>query len=170
MRLVEFLILLLTAHAETLRRLAALLGEERFLHILEDAGDLPSPDVETQAKPTSFDRPCPMASASSAYQELEGAVREMHLPEPLEFHLWAYPHYRAFIESPIDLNSRIPGSSSDAGLALVEEAVAQAAAWVQRLPLPPQIGHQVERAAQVPWLRFRTTVLNRIGKRPMASV
>ncbi|MGZ3688923.1 MAG: hypothetical protein ACXVBW_11515, partial [Bdellovibrionota bacterium] len=107
---------------------------------------------------------------TSAYAQLESAVHEFKLPAVLEFHLWAYPHYRAFIESPLDLNSRILGPGNDAGLALVDEAVAQAEAWVKKLPLPPEASAHASRAAHVPWLRFRTTVLKRIGKRPMGPV
>lgn len=171
MRLVEFLIFLLEAHAETLKRLCALLGEERLLELLEEAGDssaTPDPSISD-----NLIRLFETSSASfggSAYQELEGAVQEMNLPEVLQFHLWAYPHYRAFIESPLELDSRIPGPGGEAGVALVEEAVQQAQAWIRSLPLPPQISQQVERAAYVPWLRFRTEVLKRIGKRPLGPV
>ncbi|HLE01393.1 MAG TPA: hypothetical protein VJB59_14110, partial [Bdellovibrionota bacterium] len=88
----------------------------------------------------------------------------------LEFHLWAYPHYRAFVESPIDLNSRIPGPGTDTASVLVEEAVAQAKRCVKQLPIPPELWLQTERAAEIPWLRFRTTVLKRVGRRPMGTV
>ncbi|MCM2277554.1 MAG: hypothetical protein NDJ89_05710 [Oligoflexia bacterium] len=171
MRIVEFLCQLLEAHAETLRRLAALLGEERLLEVLEEAGEREaerpaSAPIELHAEKLL----APQSSGGSAYQELEGAVREFGLPAVLEFHLWAYPHYRAFIESPIDLDSRIPGPGGDTGTVLVEEAVAQAAAWVRKLPLPSQLGLQAERAAHVPWLRFRTQTLRRIGRRPLGPV
>jgi hypothetical protein len=173
MRFVEFLIAILEAHAQTLHRLAALLGEEILVELLETAGDdetipkLPSPPLALS--PDWFDTPAPFSEAS-AYGELEGAVSEMKLPSMLEFHLWAYPHYRSWIESPVTLNSRIKGTGSDAGISLVDDAVARAEEWVKRLPLPPQIGHQAERAAQIPWLRFRTVVLKRIGKRPLGPV
>lgn len=174
MRLVDFLICLLEAHADTLKRLAAFFGEERLLEILESAGE--NEDEATKRDPIvihlnerELERPA-FGGSTSVYQELEGAVRDFDLPEFLEFHLWAYPHYRAFIESPLELDSRIPGPGGDTGTALVEEAVAQARAWIKTLPLPPQIGLQAESAAHVPWLRFRTNVLKRIGKRPMGPV
>jgi hypothetical protein len=177
-RLVEFLIALLEAHAETLKRLAALFGEENLIQLLEMAGDEPSsknaaskpaPPIKL-VHPSFFDAPSPFSATDSTYAEIEFAVREMNLPAFLEFHLWAYPHYRAFIESPIDLNSRIPGPGGDAGVALVDEAVTQAEAWVKGLPMSDLVRDQASRAAHVPWLKFRTQVLKRIGKRPMGPV
>ena len=168
MKLVDFLIQLLEAHAQTLQRLAALFGEPGLLQLLEEAGELPDlPPIET-LKPEYFQPPHP--GEYPAYAQLEGAVREVKLPAVLEFHLWAYPHYRAFIESSIDLNSRIQGAGGDAGQALVDEAVARAQNWVQRLPMPPGLGLQAERAAHIPWLKFRSNVLKRIGRRPMGPV
>lgn len=181
MRLVEFLIALLEAHAETLKRLAALFGEENLMHLLEMAGDdeEPLPRGSTKGKPAPpiklvnpsfFDAPSPFSATDSTYAEIEGAVHEMNLPAFLEFHLWAYPHYRAFIESPVDLNSRIPGPGGEAGVALVDEAVTQAEAWVKGLPMSDLVRDQASRAAHVPWLKFRTQILKRIGKRPMGPV
>jgi hypothetical protein len=168
-RLVEFLIALLEAQAQTLQRLAALFGEEVLLEMLESAGDLPPDIITLRHDPRLFEAPRAQASGL-AYQELDGAVRDLRLPAVLEFHLWAYPHYRAFIESPLDLNSRIHGTDENAWISLVEEAMVQATAWLKRLPIPPQFWIQAERAAHLPWLRFRTDVLKRIGKRPMVPV
>ena len=177
MRLVEYLIYLLEAQAQTLHRLAALLGEDELLEILENSGETFEPKARSGVEsppsvfinPKSFDAPGPGATASP-YQELEGAVHEFKLAAPLEFHLWAYSHYRAFIESAVDLNARIQGAGAEQGTALVEEAVAHAEEWIRHLHLPPAVSLQAERAAHVPWLRFRTTVLRRIGKRPMGPV
>ncbi len=180
MRLIDFLIYLLQAHAQTLSRLAAFFGEEKFIEILEDAGEKNS----NQLPPSQFadqqgaqilwlDSPQP-GSNSNAYAELEGAVRDMGLPALLEFHLWAYPHYRAFIESPHDLNSRIKtaphGDRGDAGALLVDEACQHAQAWVQTLGIPPAVAPAAERAAQIPWIRFSTEFLKRIGKRTLCPV
>lgn len=178
MRLVDFLISVLEAHAETLKRLAALFGEENLIQLLELAGDEDENETRKDrikpssktADPSLFEAPSPFTSSSSTYAELEGAVQEMNLPAVLQFHLWAYPHYRAFIESPIDLNSRVPGPGGHTGMALVDEAVAQAEVWVKNLPMSDFIRDQASRAAHVPWLRFRTQVLKRIGKRPMGPV
>jgi hypothetical protein len=172
LRLVEFLIHVLEAHAQTLQRLAALLGEEELVEALERYGELLEASGEEprlRADPAWFDsrfsdrQPVP-------FDELESAVASYGLSPPLEFHLWAYPHYRAFIESPLDLGSRIPGPGGDVGLALADEAVSQAEAWVRGLPVPPELGPQAERAAHVPWLRFRATVLKRVGRRPLGPV
>lgn len=176
MRLVDFLISVLQAHGQTLGRLAAFFGEERFFEMLEEAGE----DMERSLPPSKFvnttgaeviwlDSPGP-GSNSNAYAELEGAVRDMNLPAMLEFHLWAYPHYRAFIESSLDLNSRIRGPGYESGAALVDEACMQAEAWIKRIPIPAALAPQAERAAQIPWLRFRSEVLKRIGKRPLGPV
>lgn len=174
MRLVEFLIYLLEAHAETLKRLAALFGEENLIQLLEMAGDEdedPAASKGAGTVPVSmFEAPSPFTSTPAPYSELEGAVQEMNLPSVLEFHLWAYPHYRAFIESALDLNSRIPGPGGDVGAVLVDEAIAQAEAWVRSLPMNPAVLDQASRAAHVPWLKFRTTVLKRIGRRPLGPV
>lgn len=177
MRIVEFLILLLETQADTLRRLAAFFGEEDLFEILENSAEDPSPEEllasrkasQSRIMALSFENPLhPMAN--SAYRELEGAVREFKLPEVLEFHLWAYPHYRTYIESTLDLNALIPSARSEAGITMVEEAVAQARAWVKTLHLPPNLALQAERAALFPWLRFRSSALTRIGGRPLGSV
>ena len=172
MQLVEFLIYLLEAQAQTLHRLAALFTEEILLHMLEESGDRIAEQTPTPrfGKEWSewFEPQSP--GYSSPYTQLEGAVQDFQLPAVLEFHLWAYPHYRAFIESEIDLDSRIPGPGGDIGISLVDEAVEQAEAWVKALPIAPEFAVQAQRAAHVPWLRFRTQVLKRIGKRPMGPV
>lgn len=168
MRLVEYLIQLLEAHAQTLQRLAAFFGEERLIELLEEEPH-PEPRVPTRISASWFDGILPGRS-SSPYTELEGAVREFNLPAVLEFHLWAYPPYRDFIESPLDLNSRIQGPGGEAAGVMVEEAVAQARAWMRRLPIRPEVASQAEQAAYIPWLRFRTQVLKQIGKRPLGPV
>jgi hypothetical protein len=173
MRLVEYLTHLLEAHAQTLQRLAALFGEATLIEILETSGEAqenaPTPPVKLfEPNPAWFENALP--GGYSPYLEIEGAVHDFNLPAMLGFHLWAYPHYRSFVESPLDLNSRIQGPGGEAGVALVDEAVLQAQAWVRALHIPPALGLQAERAAHMPWLRFRTNVLKRIGKRPIGPV
>jgi hypothetical protein len=168
-RLVDFLIFLLEAHAHTLHRLAALFGEEIFVHMLEESGDSIAGQMAPPKFRTEWFEPAHGVSGSP-YAELEGAVSEMKLPAMLEFHLWAYPHYRSFIESGLELGCRIPGPGGDAGILLVDEAVDQAEAWVKKLPIAAEFALQASRAAHMPWLRFRTQVLKRIGKRPMGPV
>jgi hypothetical protein len=176
MRLVDFLILLLQAHAETLKRLAAFFGEEEFVEMLEDSGEtidraLPPTKYagEAGARVIWIDTPSPHSNAN-AYAELEGTVLELSLPATLAFHLWAYPHYRDFIESSIDLNSRMPAGGGEAGAALIEEACAQADAWVRALPIPGAVAMAAYKAAQIPWLRFRTEALKKMGRRPLGAV
>src|SRR5437899_1226581 len=144
MRLAEFLVLLLEAHAETLRQLAALLGEDNLVALLEMAGDSEEParrpgppqdhELFGELDPTIFEKPS-AASGPDPYQEIEGAVHGFQLPATLEFHLWAYPPYRWFIESPVGLDARIPGPGGDAGALLVERTVALAEGWVRGLPI-----------------------------------
>jgi hypothetical protein len=178
MRLVDFLIAVLGAHAQTLTRLAAFFGEDVFTEMLEESGET----IDQALPPSKFakathadgviwlDSPHPSSNAN-AYRELEGAVREFSLPEVLNFHLWAYPHYRAFIESALDLNSRIKSdANSESATQLIEEAVQQASAWVRALPIPPAAAPAAERAAQMPWIRFRTELLKQLGKRPFGAV
>jgi hypothetical protein len=180
MRLVEFLIYLLEAQAETLKRLAAFFGEDRLLEMLESADEekpLPALDRKLIPFESLSNHSSHAGTSRSPYVELEGAVREFGLPAVLEFHLWAYPYYRAFIESDLDLNSMLATEHGFGGLAgvdssahLIAEAVAQAADWVKQLPIPPSVSVQAEAAAQLPWVRFRTQVLKRIGRRPMGAV
>jgi len=170
-RLIDFLICILRAHAGTLQRLAALHGEEQLLELLEASGD----ELDSKPRPPNpiwFGRPAQrgMVTMASAYAELEHAVHEFGLAATLEFHLWAYPHYRAFIESPLDLNSPIIGNGPETAVTLVDEAVAQAKDWIKKLPIPPELAQQTESAAHVAWVRFRTDVLQRIGRRRLGSV
>jgi hypothetical protein len=106
-------------------------------------------------------------NAGARYQELEGAIHEFQLPAILEFHLWAYPYYRAFIESEMDLSSKLLPSSS---AYLIEEAMTQAKEWIKKLPIPPAVSVQSEAAAGLPWIRFRTQVLKKLGIRPMGAI
>jgi hypothetical protein len=180
MRLVDFLVLLLSAHAETLKRLGAFFGEEALIALLEDAGESfddrklaglePPKFAQTAvASITWIDSPTPHTNAN-AYAELEGTVHELALPEILEFHLWAYPHYRAFIESAIDLNARLDPGSKESGTELIDEAFAAAEAWVKSLSIPPSVAGPAFKAAQIPWIRFRTEALKKMGRRPLGAV
>jgi hypothetical protein len=68
------------------------------------------------------------------------------------------------------LNSKIRNEGNNAGEELVELAVSQAQTWVKLLPLRPEVSRRAERAAAIPWLRFRSEVLKKIGVRPIASL
>ncbi len=188
MRLCEFLAELLQAHGQVLLRLAALLGEEELLELVEQAEELhsdrPTGDLATAVRESEaqWERQTrarlvssPGDTASDGMFLIQSAVHEMNLPSVLEFYVWAYPHYRAFIESGIDLSYRIPritatGAPSESGVTLVEEAVAQAKDWFRRLPIHPSQAAAADRAAEIPWLRFRAEVLKRVGKRPLGPV
>lgn len=177
MRLVDFLINLLNAHADTLKQLREILTEEGLIEILENAlvntQEIENPSLEP--KPTNliwFTRPNSPSSfsPSTAYTELENAVRTLNLPPILEFYLWSYPHYRAFIESPLDLNSQIQGNDSHAAIALVNEAMDQAKSWIRKLHLHPEVSKSAEIASQAAWTRFRTRVMKRVGLRPFETI
>ena len=180
MRLVEFLIYLLAAQGETLKRLAALLGEDVLVALLEELPEDPRavaplsrrtqasfllPMVPGKPKDPEMDRT--LVPLVNPYQELEGAVREMRLPAVLEFYLWGFPLYRAYIESSMDLNSRLPSPANERAIDVVEEAVQEARNWQRRLPVPPQLGFRVDQATKTPWLKFRSDVLKHLGSRPM---
>ncbi len=163
--------LILETHAQSLQRLAALFGEEVLFELLEMQEDEPKRvTVHTEY----FQAPVENFPKGQAYGELESMIRHLKLHPILEFHLWAYPHYRSYIESSLDLNSIIPSStlqSSDPiGARLVEEAISEAKKWIQNLPLPPAFAAQAERVAEIPWLKFRASVLKKIGKRPLGPV
>jgi hypothetical protein len=170
-RLIDFLILLLQTHASTLQRLAALLGEEDLLRLLEDVGDHAEPLPEhSNIELEWFESGHFSVEAvrfRPIYGELEGAVHELKLPAFLEFYLWSYPYYRRLIESSIDLKSRIRGPSHPAATFLVEDALAYAKRWVKQLPVAPELAIQVEKTALMPWVRFRSEFLKKVGKRPM---
>ncbi len=171
MRIAEFLVFLLEAQGETLRQLSQIVGTDRLLELLEQMGDSDEPMPKTSLEESDLDQPAiGVAAAGGAYAELAAAVGDLRLPEVLEFHLWAYPFYRTIIESGFDLNSRLKGSTHSAGTQLVDEAMQASDSWLRRLAIPPQLFNQAERVAQIPWVRFRTQLLRRLGKRPLGPV
>lgn len=170
MRLVDYLIFLLKAQAETLRNLHDLFGERVFLAILENAGEREKVQSQDEEKKPIW-LPCACTpSGQSPYEELQDAVRDFKLPEVLEFYLWAYPHYRMFIESSLDLNSCLEGSNLELATALVDDAIKHGHAWIDQLPLPPEFKTKAMGEAKGPWLKFRTDVLKIIGRRPLERV
>ena len=171
MTLSSFLIEILKTQAITLQHLAAFFGEEVLFELLELSAEKhdeePDLNPEFELDLNWFYLPTP--PFSQGYAEIEGAVLELKLPEVLEFHLWAYPFYRKFVESPLDLKMNI---NKDCGAieALVEEAVYESQLWTKRLSLPSPISQHVERIVQTPWIRFRSEVLKKSGKRPFQSL
>jgi hypothetical protein len=173
-RFVDFAIQVLQTQAETLKRLAAFFGEDTLFEMLEIAGDQETIQDQHsfEFKTEWFEAPDKnlKSSETNAYSELESSVNDLKLPAVLEFHLWAYPFYRSIIEGPVALKSKIPASSQPITDLLVNEALYQAKLWVKQLPIRPEHSAQAERAALTPWLRFRSDVLKKLGKRPVASV
>ena len=165
MRLVDFLIRVLEAHAQTLQRLAALFGEEILLELLERGAEA---DEESGSERVAVSLSWFKANGSdhgSPYAELEGAVRDFKLSPVLQFHIWAYPGYRAFIESRVELGACVVDPQS-----VVDAALASSKRFLAMLPMAQEFRNQAERAAEVPWLRFRTTVLKDLGQRPIGVV
>jgi len=183
MRFSEFLAEILTAHGQVLLRLAALLGEEPLLELIEKAEDLyPSDQAGDTEQSKTWENwlrsrlaASPGDTAAQAMTEIQGAVTELNLPEVLEFYVWAYPPYRDYVETGVDLSMRIPrqattGAPSENGVQLTEDAIQKAKQWFRRLPIPSDVGLAAERAAEIPWLRFRSEVLKRVGRRPLGPV
>ncbi len=170
MKLFEFLTHVLSAHAHTLQRLAAFFGEEEFLEILELAGDSPANELSSFHLDPDWFTSSKAVDQSSAYQNLEGTVNDFKLSAVLEFHLWTYPFYRSIIESSINLNSDIRLSKDHVDEGIIQQAVTEAKNWVKSLPLSPDLSRQAEQIAITPWVRFRSEVLKKMGKRPFASL
>jgi len=164
MCLVDFLILLLQAHAEGLKDLSNLIGEEKFLNALSITQHEPhftaAPSLRLLENNTVLRNP-----DRRPLQKIETAVKEMDLPKSLENYLWEYPHYRAFVESSIDLETRIesPNQKDSIG-ALVDEATITSQAWLNKLRIPPETLEQAEGLTRVHWIKFRTDILKQIGK------
>lgn len=157
MKLVDFLCGILQAHAETLKHLAGILGEDELVDALEAMDD---------DEPFRLDElvvsPLPAAIKEDVYTRLENTVRECGLPQVLEFYLWAYPPYRRWIEGLVRLDSIL--TSEDAARA-VEMSVGEAARWrAQLLARSPQ-AEQIAQQVGSPWLRLRTRVLQSVGMR-----
>ena len=171
MTLSAFLSQILETHAITLQHLAAFFGEEALFELLEQSAEAHSedPDLNPEFHLDLNWFYLPKPSLSQGYAEIEGSVLELKLPEVLEFHLWAYPFYRKFVESSLNLKSNITRDSG-AIEALVEEAVYEAQVWIKRLPLPSQLSQHAQRIAHTPWIRFRSDILKKSGKRPFQSL
>ena len=168
MRLFEFLIEILQAQASTLQTLSSFLGEEKIKNILNKTNESISSDKNAHTQIAHFIQPATaMPVTSKPYSSLKTAVESFHLSNELEFHLWSYPHYRAFIESSLDLNSMIQTPWDSTALALTEEAIAQANTWLQSLPLSSQEHAKIKEPVSLHWLRFRSIILKKCGKSPL---
>jgi hypothetical protein len=175
MTVAELLTQLLITHAHVLQRLAAYFGEEELFELLEKASEIREEQQGKNPKsPFKFQKdwfiPAPLKIArTSPYAELDGTVREMNLPAVLEFHLWAYPFYREWIESSVDLRATI-NPTSQGGSLTVQEALAQAKSWLSSLPVHPIHAERVITLGMTPWIRFQSEIMKKLGARPLNSL
>jgi len=185
MRFVEFLIRMLSAHAETLQALSMLLGEDVLVGLLEnfpDSDDIkdifkePSPEQIAVFENLANPPPPPhkperrLASPRSPYQELDWSVQELHLPALLSFYIWTYPPYRRWVESKIDLGACVTSKDSPELLGIIEQAAEDARHWTRQMPIPPQMAARVDAVVKKAWLKFRADMLKTVGQRPMQPV
>ncbi len=177
MRLYEFLAFILEAHGQTLRELSDFLGEDTFLALLEEAGELNSDkdgavlpalaEGEIPFFPEKKEGYRPILGGFSPYGFIEGTVRELALPEVLEFHLWSYPGYRKFMESRLALETVFDGAHAET---LIKNARDAELEWYRSLPMQLPVSMTLEKALAQPWLRFRTQVLQRCGIRTLGAL
>lgn len=199
LKLGEILGLVLEAHGECLKALYVLFGEEVLIEILERTDEVAT-ERSGGACLSQRLRQCFMEDrrvADRIHGEpdwpllLERRVQSLSLPAVLEFYVWAYPPYRLWIESDLNLNWILrcaeqiedPGSDESGGSGhpaisiraqaenlVVEDWTARAESWISSLGLPEKIHGQVMRLTQPVWVRFRARVLSQAGGRRMSSV
>lgn len=157
MKVVDFLCGLLEAHAETLKYLAGVMGEEGLVEALEAMDD---------EGPLLFDKvdvfPVPPAIQENLYTRLESTVSDSGLPKVLQFYLWAYPPYRRWVEGLGRLDATL--TQNDAARA-VEASVGDAHRWRSTLLARLPQAEQMVAVMGSPWLRLRTRVLQSVGMR-----
>lgn len=172
MRWADFLIHILQAHGRSLQQLAAFMGEEELIELLEKMGE----DSKVQLRPSGlklewFEHVGNPSQGFSPYGALEEAVRELNLSAVLDFYVWAYPYYRSLIEMPVDLRDQIRlDYPPDRVEIIVNEALQSSIQWIQALPIPARYRTQTERLAQAPWIRFRAEMLKKFGRRTMMQI
>jgi hypothetical protein len=167
----DLLALLLQTQAETLMRLGALFGEDTLLDMLENS-DEPREDSPERAKPLLSQWTEPSAirgvpDSGAAYARISNAVSGRGIPEFFEFHVFAWPYYRVWVEGEIDFNRVI---RVDAAPVIAEAALAASRAFVDRLPMPDEYRPRARAAAEVPWVKFAGDVKARAGARRLSAV
>lgn len=169
MRLTQFLSLLLQAQAEVLKQLALLFGDEELVELLEERDETLHNLRSNQHAAISLWRELQTTSNPSfnPMGELQGAVRETGIPEVLEFYLWAFPYYRDWIESDLDLDGSFPKENQEKLSLIIEYSVQQGKRWVQTLPIPSTLGPKIEKATEGPWVRFRAQCLASSGQKAL---
>lgn len=177
MKLIDFVILLLKAHAATLKSLSELFGDEILLELIERAADkedrgdgakapLPALDFHPEWLTKAL-IPANAEAGAMSYRQIKQEVDSFRLSPILEFYLWSYPFYRMLIESPLDLNSDFQGTrSQDAGGILVEKAMQAAELWMKDLAIPPELGAETQNKTREIWNEFQKIVLNKIRSQP----
>lgn len=168
LRVVDLLIEVLRAQAETLELLRAALGQDELIHLLEEKD--PPPSLFKDVTPWCSGELSSRSGMSNPYKEVEGAVREMDLSALLEFYLWAYPTYRAWVESPVLLESLVTIDPPGHLARLADLTLLDAKAYVRHLTLPPQLSKQMEKLVDPAWIKFRTRLLSQSGKKRLTSV
>lgn len=168
LRVVDLLIEILRAQAKTLELLRAALGQEELLHVLEEKE--PPASLFESVEPWASGEMSPRAGISQPYKEIEGAVREMDLSAMLEFYLWAYPTYRAWVESPVLLDSCVRTDSAPHFARLADLVIQDARNYVRNLTLPPKLSTQIEKLVEPVWIQFRTRLLSHTGKRRLTVI
>ena len=122
-------------------RLAGVLGEDALLELLESQ-EAPEPrGIPKTAGPSVL--------GEDVYARLENTVRESGLPKTLEFHLWAYPPYRKWIESASRLDASL---SQDEASHAVASAMEDSLEWRSVVLAHLPNGDQLAKHMSAPWL------------------
>ena len=170
MWLAEFLIAVLEAQGRALQQLSENFGEEVLVEILERAGER---DPEIDSVPLTLPNAKWLAQSASGgdpdtiaeiYRDLQMAVHKLKIHTRLEFHLWALPYYRLFIESSAWLDATPGGpEAQNAWKPLIEQAFEAGSNWPRTLGLSEPFLADSLRAVQSSWLRFRAEMLKKAG-------
>ncbi len=173
----EFLVAMLKAQGDTLARLGEFWGETRALDLLEERDESHDSDVYSARLHAELSLAAKRALRAdpATYAALQAVVMESGLSEPLAFHLWAYPAYRALMESNLPLSLPIagpdePDGTQPLGVHLIEETVEWAKVWLDSLRLPIAMQPQVRITFDAVWLRFRNQILRGLGRNPFQAL
>ncbi|MGE0614719.1 MAG: hypothetical protein AB7P04_03685 [Bacteriovoracia bacterium] len=170
MKLCEFLTLLLRTQGRVLQELLATCGEGRLAQLLRDnevTARISVQGLQLVHGPMSYQ------GHGEGFAMIEQTVTDLALPEEIEFHLWSYPFYRAFIESELGLDSTIRNDKANELSALLDEAIASAHHWGECL-VPKDgdaaLARKVQAVVSQNYLRFRTDFLRKTGGRALSSL
>jgi len=162
MKLGEFLRELLLIHGEVLKNLSAVFGKTVLVEILEAAGE--REDLICVPYLDFFESDNSDEEVGGAYYEsIQVGVESLKLPPELAFHCWAFPIYRAYVESELPLNANLK-RDSDSEIKLFELTNSQIEGWLRSLALPEKIHKSAAKAVFPTWLRLRTKILESSGQ------